>query len=68
MVSDTLSSRQVTSPASRAYEQSAARRHTVELYCSVLSAHLVGYNDIACSHVLQTHDGSDVIHLGNMRT
>jgi hypothetical protein len=65
-VSGTVPSRWVTSPASCAYERSATRRHTVELDCNALFAHLVGYDDTACPHILQKHDDSGVRRLGNI--
>jgi hypothetical protein len=37
------------------------------LHCSRLSARLIGINCVACPHVLQAYDGSDIRRLGNMR-
>jgi hypothetical protein len=55
-----------TSPASRACAWSAARCHNIELHCSTLSAHLAGYDDAAYSHILQSHNDSEIRCLGNM--
>jgi hypothetical protein len=48
-----VSSYRVTPPVSRACEQSAAQRCTVEPHCSGLAARFAGYDDTACPHVLQ---------------
>jgi hypothetical protein len=68
MVSGTMSSRWVTSPASRAYERSALWRRNVEQHCSAPPARLASYDDVTSLHVLHTHDGSSVRRLGNIRT
>jgi hypothetical protein len=66
-VSGIVSSRRVTSLTSRAYEWSVVWCRTVELDCNALSARFAGYDDAACPHVLQAHDGSSDRCLGNMR-
>jgi hypothetical protein len=53
MVSGLVPSCGVTSPASHACEGSIVWRCTVELHCSALSTCLVGYDDVACSHIVQ---------------
>jgi hypothetical protein len=53
MVSYTIAFHWVTSPANRTCEWLAARRCTVEPHYSGMSAHLAGYDDATCLHVLQ---------------
>jgi hypothetical protein len=68
MVSGTILSCRVTSPASHTCEWLVARRCTVEPHCRGLTARFAGYDDATYLHILLAHDGSGIRCLGNMRT